>query len=351
MMILISVISVFLLIGVILFFIPGRTPSIKDERGHILKGSIASLEKITLGGQKQWILIRGADATKPIILFLHGGPGTSDMGLMRRHTSELEKHFVVVTWDQRGACKSFSAGKPNSSMTISQMVSDIFDLTEMLRNRFNKNKIILAGHSWGSILGVLTVHKYPELFSTYIGINQAVNMPENERISYEWTLEQAIKANDKQAVKKLTEIGKPPYIGKWQKKFMTERRLLGKFGGEFYGSSKGAFPVVIGSMIRATEYTLLDKINFFRGIFASVRLLGPELMKINLTELVQELKVPVYFLLGRHDYEAPFMIAEEYFNLLRAPMKKLVWFENSAHMLSVEDNEKFTDFLIERFNK
>jgi pimeloyl-ACP methyl ester carboxylesterase len=89
----------------------------------------------------------------------------------------------------------------------------------------------------------------------------------------------------------------------------------------------------------------MDKINFFRGIFASVRLLGPELMKVNLAELVRELKVPVYFLLGKHDYEAPFMIAEKYFKMLKAPSKELIWFENSAHMLSVEENKKFTDLL------
>ena len=96
----------------ILFLIPGFTFSIKDPQGHNVSQSIASLEKINLGGQEQWILIRGTDVTKPIILFLHGGPGTSNMCLLRKYTGELEKHFIVVTWDQRGAGKSYQAINP-----------------------------------------------------------------------------------------------------------------------------------------------------------------------------------------------------------------------------------------------
>ena len=330
----------------ILYLIPGFTLPIKDKKGHSLKGSIASLEKINLGGQKQWILIRGVDTTKPVILFLHGGPGTSDLGLLRKHTSELEKHFVVVSWDQRGAGKSFAARDPKSSMNINQFISDAHELTEKLCHRFNQKKIFLVGHSWGSVIGVLTVHKYPDLFHAYIGIGQIANMKENEKLSYEWTLEQAEKANDKRTAKKLIDMGKPPYTGDWQNKFMTHRRFLGKYGGELYGSSKGAFPIVLSCLIRSTEYSIPDKVNFFRGIFASVKLLWQELLTINLNELAPHLEVPVYFLLGKHDYEGVFILAEQYFKILKAPKKELIWFENSAHLAIVEENTKFIDQLI-----
>ena len=332
----------------ILYMIPGYTLPIKGKDGKLLKGSITSLEKINLGGLEQWILIRGADETNPVILFLHGGPGTSDMGLLRRYMSELEKQFVVVSWDQRGAGKSFHAIKPESSMNINRFVTDACELTKILCSRFNQKKIFLAGHSWGSVLGILTVQKQPEFYHSFIGIGQTVNMAENEVRSYEWTLEQANKANNKKDVKKLTDIGKPPYTGNWKKKFMTERRYLAKYGGEVYNNSKGAFPVVLGSLLRCTEYTLADKINFFRGIFKTVGIVFPELMKINMMEQAPELKIPVYFVLGRHDHEAPSFIAEKYFNVLKAPRKELIWFENSAHMPNIEENKKFTDFLINR---
>mgnify|MGYP001417842235 CR=1 FL=1 len=335
----------FCIIGV-LCQIPGLTPPIKDPQGRPLPGSIASLEKVVLGGKEQWILIRGEDSTKPVILFLHGGPGTSQMDLIRKYTPELEKHFVVVSWDQRGAGKSYAAIDPDSGMTMGQIVSDVCKLTEKLRQRFQQQKIYLVGHSWGSVIGVLAAQKQPDSYFAYIGIGQIANMKENERLSYQWTLEQARTANDEGAVKKLTGMGMPPYTGDWQKKFMAQRQLLGKYGGEVYGSASGAFPLVIGSLVSATEYTLPDKVNFFRGIFSSVRLLWPELMTIDLAEQAPSLKVPVFFMLGKHDHAVPSILAEQYFNILNAPSKELIWFENSAHLPNIEEKDNFNDVLI-----
>jgi len=329
----------------ILLLIPGYTNSIKDSNGKPLLHSIASLEKIYLGGKEQWILIRGVNKNNPVILFLHGGPGTSDMGLLRRYMKDLENHFVVVTWDQPGAGKSFSANTPHSSMNINRFVADTHELTNLLRKKFQHKKIFLAGHSWGSVLGILTIQKFPELYKAYIGIGQVANMAENEQISYDWTLEQAKRSNDKKVIKKLNEIGKPPYSGNWRKKFMTQRRFLGKYGGELYGSSSGAFMLVLKNLILSPEYSLRDKINFFRGIFTTVKLIFPELMKVDLKTQALCLEVPVYFILGKHDYESPFMIAEEYFRLLNAPSKELIWFENSAHFPNIEENSKFIDLL------
>jgi pimeloyl-ACP methyl ester carboxylesterase len=332
----------------ILFLIPGFTFPIKDRQGHNVSRSIASLEKVNLGGQEQWILIRSIDITKPVILFLHGGPGTSNMCLLRKYTDELEKHFIVVTWDQRGAGKSYQAINPHSSMTIDRFVLDTGELTQLLCHRFDQKKIFLVGHSWGSLIGILSIQKYPDSYHAYIGTGQIVNMQENEQISYDWTLAQATKAKDNQAIRTLTEIGNPPYAGDGQKKMMTQRRLLGKYGGELYGSQKGAFPLIFSSLISATEYTLLDKVNFFKGIFASNHLLWQKLLTINLKKQELSFKVPIYFALGKHDYEVPSVIAEQYFEMIEAPKKELIWFENSAHLANIEENEKFNNLLIDR---
>jgi proline iminopeptidase len=116
----------------ILCLIPGFTSSIKDRQGDDVSRSIASLEQVNLGGQEQWILIRGIDIAKPIILFLHGGPGTANMCLLRKYTDELEQHFIVVTWDRRGAGKSYQAINPHASMTIDRFVLDTGELTQLL---------------------------------------------------------------------------------------------------------------------------------------------------------------------------------------------------------------------------
>ena len=328
-----------------LLLIPGFTSPIKDEEGNIISGSIASLEKVIIGGKTQWILIRGADIIKPVILFLHGGPGTSNMFLLRKYNIELEKNFVIVTWDQRGAGKSYKAINPNSSMTINQFVLDTGELTQLLCRRFNQKKLFLVGHSWGSAIGILSVQRYPDLYHAYVGIGQIANMQENEKISYDWTLAQATKAKDNRAIRTLTEMGSPPYTGDWQKKTITQRGLLGKYGGELYGNSKGAFPLIFSSLLFATEYTLIDKVNFFRGILKSNQLLWQELLTVNLTKQALSFNVPIYFMLGKHDYEVPFMLAEHYFNLIESPKKELIWFENSAHLANIEESEKFDDLL------
>ncbi len=340
------IIIVLLLLAVILK--PGYTPKIKFDGEVKEEKCIAELTKIKLGGSEQWILIRSENIDNPIILFVHGGPGTSQLTLMRHNTLPIEKYFTVVNWDQRGAGKSYNAIKDKSRMNLEQFVSDINELSDYLIKRFNKRKIILVGHSWGSAISVLAVSKRPELYNSYIGIGQVSNVLESEKISYEWTLEQARKANDVSSVKRLTEMGNPPYTGDWLRKFLTQRRIVGKYGGEYYGSKSGAFFVVLKSLIWSTEYTFADRINFFKGIMESLKLLNPELMNVNLFEQVPELKVPVWFLLGRHDFEVPSVLSAKYFDAIKAPEKTLYWFENSSHMPNTEERKLFNKILVEK---
>ena len=141
-------------------------------------------------------------------------------------------------------------------------------------------------------------------------------------------------------------MGAPPYSGNWQSKTVAQRAILAKYGGEVYGNPRGGLFILIGSLLKATEYSWIDRINFFRGIFTSMRLLWPQLPGVNLMKQASELKVPVYFLEGKHDYEVPSILAEQYFEMVKAPDKKLIWFENSAHFVNAEEVEKFNDFFI-----
>jgi pimeloyl-ACP methyl ester carboxylesterase len=194
---------------------------------------------------------------------------------------------------------------------------------------------------------MLAASKNPDLFSAYIGIGQMSRMAESELLSYEWTLEQAQTAKDQPSIKRLTEMGPPPYTGRdWRSKFMTERRILGKHGGEYYGSKSGAFGIVLKNLVFSREYTMLDRFNFFRGVLQSVDALYPELSRTDLFLAVPELKMPVYFCLGRHDYEVPSVLSARYFEALRAPRKRLIWFESSAHLPNSEEKDKFNEFMI-----
>jgi pimeloyl-ACP methyl ester carboxylesterase len=326
-----------------LFLIPASTPTINT--GRYPRG-LAVLEQAPVNETRQWVLIRSENITNPVVLFVHGGPGTSQLTLIRKNTQPLEKYFTIVNWDQRGAAKSFAVGRDDARMTTGQFVDDVIALSSYLARRFHKEKIVLVGHSWGSVIGLLAVSRRPDLFSAYIGIGQMSRMAESESLSYEWTLQQARRAKDTSSLKKLAEIGPPPYTGNnWQSKFMTERRILGKFGGEYYGSRIGAFGVVLKNLVFSREYTMVDRINFFRGIFESVKALYPELSMTDLFLDVPEVDIPIYFCLGRHDYEVPAVLSAKYFEALKAPEKRLVWFERSSHMPNSEEKDKFNEFM------
>jgi pimeloyl-ACP methyl ester carboxylesterase len=330
------------------FVIPAGTPPIRLTGRNDPTKAIAVLEKIRIGGSDQWILERSENIDHPIILFLHGGPGTSQLTLNRRNTKDLEKSFIVVNWDQRGAGKSYRAIRETGKMNIDQFVADTKELTLYLLKKFHKDRIILAGHSWGSVLGALTASRYPDLYYCYIGIGQVVNMEEGEAASYRWTLKQAIDKKDKRAIEKLEKIGTPPYQGDWQNKTLIQRRLLGRFGGEVRASRNGAFGLVIGRLVFSREYGFMDRINFFKGIFGSMKLLWPQLLGVNLFESVPEFKIPVYLMEGRFDQEAPSEIAERYFEVIQAPSKEMIWFEKSAHMPNSEEKENFNRVLTDR---
>lgn len=331
------------------WFRRASTAPFVDALGKPVPGSVADLDRIMLGGVEQGLLIRGLSVANPVMLYLHGGPGTSELGMVRTHNMPaLERHFTVVVWDQRGAGISYSAREPESGMSVEQFIADAHELTLLLCKRFGQPKIYLVGHSWGSALGVLTVHRYPELYHAFIGVGQIVDMREGERLSYAWTLAQAEKAGDRRSVAQLKAIGPPPYLGTFRSKLMTQRKILGKYRGEVHGNSRGGMSTLLRGLIGSREYSWSDRVNVFRGIFANMRLMWPKIVDINLMAQAPELKVPVYFLEGRHDYEAPAVLAEQYFEALEAPRKTLIWFERSAHFVNTEEPDSFNRFFVDR---
>jgi pimeloyl-ACP methyl ester carboxylesterase len=306
-----------------------------------------TLEPVRIGGADLWVLERSEDLSNPIVLYLHGGPGTSQLTLNRRNTRGLERCFTVVNWDQRGAGKSYRAIRDASAMNIEQFVEDTQELTLHLLHKFDAERLVLVGHSWGSAIGALAVAKSPELYSCYVGIGQIADMAEGEALSYQWVLSEARRRNDRRALRSLERIGPPPYSGDWLKKTVTERSYVAKFGGEVRASRHGALGMVLGSVLWSSEYTLRDRVNFLRGVRGSMRALWPQLLDVNLFEQVPALEVPVFLMEGRHDWEVPSILAARYYEALGAPSKQLIWFENSAHLPNAEERERFNQIMRE----
>ena len=322
---LVLIILVFVVVKSIVFVAPVRG----DE-------GIAELVTVEIGGVDQTMLIRGENVDNPILLYLHSGPGTTEMSAFRANHAELEKYFTVVLWEQRGTGKSFSGELTPEMMTIDRMVQDAGEVMEFLLEKFQKPKLFLVGHSWGSMLGVLTAQQYPEFIFAYVGSGQEVQPAVGEKISYAYALQKAEEVGDAQAVKELKEISAtfeyPTIEGNpnWYRDVITERKWLVKFGGEAVGRSDVNSIYVIPGIL-PSEYTIMDFVHFGQGSQFSLQTLWPQVMEVNLMDSAARLEVPVFFLQGRHDYNTPSTLVEEYYELLDAPYKELIWFENSGH--------------------
>jgi pimeloyl-ACP methyl ester carboxylesterase len=328
---------------------PARTAPITDARGREVPGSVAALERVRLGGVEQALLLRSVDPRNPVLLFLHGGPGTSELGMLRRHNvPTLERHFTVAIWDQRGAGRSYAAREPAENLTVEQLVSDTVELSELLRRRFGQSRILLAGHSWGSALGALAAARRPDLFHAFVGIGQVVNIAEGERRSYAWALEAAARAGDASGVAALRRIGPPPYPLPLRRALTTQRSVLGRHGGEVLGSRQGGMPTFLRALLSVTEYSWPERVDVFRGVFHAMDRLWPQILDLDLGRQVPALEVPVFLLEGRHDREAPSALAAQWLETLRAPRKELVWFERSAHFVNTEEPDAFHAALVER---
>ncbi len=313
-----------------LFFTRPYTPAFKDEAGRMIPESIAALEQIELGGCRQWILIRGRDINNPFLLFLHGGPGMPAMYLAHSFQRELEKDFVVIQWDRRGAGKSYSKSVPAGSLTDGQLLADALELITYLKNRFDVPKVYLVGHSWGTLLGMHLIKKSPLDFYAYIGIGQLAFSSDIPALQDRFIRQEAKEAKNRRALKELALKG-----GSVNEKWVF------RFGGELYGEK--SFWPLLWTGIRAPEYTLSDILNITKGVSLYNRHFRSMEFPGDLAEEVLSVRVPVFFFTGRHDYCVPFELSERYFERLHAPLKRMVWFEHSAHFPFYEEPLRFAE--------
>lgn len=322
-----------------------HTPPIVDEKGQQIPGSLAEMRQVELNGRKQWITLRGYRNDLPILLFLAGGPGGSQTAAVRRNLSELEKHFIVVNWDQPGSAKSYYAVPPEG-LTPDTYVQDGIALSNWLRETYHQDKIWLMGESWGSALGIMMAYEKPELFHAFLGTGQMVDFLETEIIDYNLALTEAKNNGNENLVEKLTKNGPPPYL--------TTRDVTWKSMDylNYLGSIMGRNPEIhsggdsVGDML-SEEYGMLDKLNYVRGLMVNFGRVYIQLYDIDLRETCPKLEIPVYFLLGRHDINAPLSLAQDYFDRLVAPQKEIRWFEHSGHNPWLTESDLFVEAVLD----
>ena len=320
----------------------GRTRPFRTGHGDVVPGSIAEVAYLRLGGLDQWVMIRGENIDNPPLIVLHGGPGMTETAFLRHFNAALESHFTVVYWDQRGTGKSYDRHIPRSSMTVEQFMSDLDELVDAVCKRLGKTKVVIFGHSWGSVLGALYAARFPHKVAVYVGGAQIGDWPAAEASSYAYALAEAQRQGANKAMTKLRAIGPPPYSAD---SVFTERTAVWRLDG-------GARPKEIWKVARATltapESSLLDAVGAMRGFRFSMNAMWPEVSRLNLIQLAPMLKMPVFLLLGRKDHWVPPETSMDYFNALTAPSKQVVWFEESAHEMFVDEPARFNQTMIGR---
>jgi pimeloyl-ACP methyl ester carboxylesterase len=320
---------------------------LREARAVQQPPGIEELRAVDIGGIKQWISVRGRDARNPILLFIHGGPASTEMPVSWMYQSAWEDYFTVVQWDQRGAGKTYVANDPavvEPTITAERMIADAEEMTAWLRAHYGKKKIFVLGHSWGSLMGLELARRHPGWLHAYIGMGQMIHGPENERLGYEWALQQARAAGDERGVKELEAIAPYPRADGTVTvdQIIKQREWVIRYGGLSWGRQD--FGYVQDAAKFSPEYTRKE-LSPEDGIGESLPRLLPDMMKFDVRG-VRKMGCPVFIFAGAHDYETVSKLAEDWLAALDAPRKGLVRFENSAHMMELEEPGKVLVHLV-----
>jgi pimeloyl-ACP methyl ester carboxylesterase len=310
---------------------------------------IDTLERVQLGGITQWIRVRGADASNPVLLLMQQGPGLPIINDARRleHLLGLEKVFTVIYWDQRGTGLSSPSLRRNSNrfeISVTRMVDDTVTLLELLRDRFG-GKTFVAGFSFGATFAAYAAVQRPELVAALVAAGMDIDIPAAENNAYAFAVDAARQRGNRRAIRQLEAIGPPPHTT--LKQFTTRARWVANFGGvAANGNFSSLLREFVLSLVRSPDYSAADIIRTLRGISASQAALLPQLATTDLVRTMPRLDVPLVMAQGRLDQVAPGEAAQRFHDSLTAPSKQLVWFESSAHTPHLEEPAKFRDLLM-----
>lgn len=322
--------------------IPARTDPIDDAQ------SVAELTWIEVNGHDLALMIRGQSILNPVLLFLAGGPGGSELGAMRKHLKELEENFTVVTWDQRGCGKSYVELDPVNTMSPDGFIDDALEVTDYLRIRFGQDRIFLLGQSWGTMLGILTIRESPERYAAYIGTGQMVSALATDLIMYNDTLTWARQTGHKELADQLVANGPPPYgsatISRYEPFSSTHVHDVYPYDHSMNSEGEGAF----SENLNVKEYNLVQRLHVLAAFMDTYAALYPKIQKYDFRkdEGTRTFLIPVFFVQGAHEVRARSNIFHEWYSTIDAPVKDRIVLNTSGHRPLFEQPEQFVDYMV-----
>lgn len=299
---------------------------------------------INLGGEDQYVEITGVSGKNPVLLFIHGGPGWPQTPHLRYFNSDLAKSVVLVAWEQSGCGRSYMKNPAPKNLTKEQLINDAHELTQILKKKFKQNKIYLAGFSWGSVIGLELAKRYPDDYAAYFAISQVIDIQRSIDLSREWIKQQAELKKDDSMLKLVSQLEKKDTsLCKSELEcFFKKYEMLTEYGGAIFKKE-----AEIQIKIAESKYEDYKSYDWIKGFMYSCSRLGNEVFKTDLTHIT-DIKVPAYFLVGRHDWSLPTIVTEDFVNKLNAPKKEIIWFEQSGHEPLEEEPLKFNRIIIEK---
>ncbi|RPD45637.1 alpha/beta hydrolase [Hymenobacter sediminis] len=319
-----------------------KSQAILSDLGKIVApNGVQESYAVAIGGVKQWVYVRGQDKRNPIILFVHGGPASPMAPVAWMFQRPLEEYFTMVQYDQRASGKTYATNDTTGlapTIRIEQYVQDAIELAELLRKKYGQPKVILMGHSWGTIVSMHAALKRPDLFYAYVGIGQVINTQDNERVSFEYALKRATAEHNETALKELRSIA--PYPG--NQPITRERIIIARKWPQYYGglsAYRSESKYYFNAPLLSPEYSIKEVEAIDQGSLFTLGRILPAFLQVDFKP-VKSFPIPVFMLMGRHDYTTPSEPTASWLAQVKAPLKRGIWFENSAHLIPLEEPGK-----------
>ncbi len=340
---------IFILVCVLFAFSPGKPGVLLDKTGNPAAGSISEKVFVKINGVKQGMIIKGRNTENPVLLFVHGGPCFSEYFLAEKFPTGLEEQFTVCYWDQRGGGLSYHPDIPLESINLDQLKCDTIEVTNYLCKRFGKEKIYLMAHSGGTSFAIQAASEEPQHYYAYIGISQITRQAESEKLAYQYMMSRYLEEGNKKMVRKLQEYPIPDsdsYVNPFFKSPLRDKSMH-ELGIGTMRSMKSVFGGVFIPVMTCKAYTFGEKANIWisKASFIKKTQLFDQVLSLDLTTKVKELKIPVYFFSGAYDLTVNHDLSKSYLAGLKAPIKGFYTFEKSAHSPNYEEPEKMLQIL------
>lgn len=325
-------------------------PTILRATHPIGEGGIDSMETVEIGGIEQALYIRGESMDNPVLLYIHGGPGTSMKPFLHSFQYTWEKEFTIVHWDQRNTGKTFYLNDPDAvlnTMSFDRAREDAHEVTRFIKEKLNKEKIVVLGHSWGTVLGTTLVQAYPKDYLAYIGVGQCVNMRENDRVIYEALLAATYAKGNKKDMAAIEALAPYPASKMYDLDFLKRNASIEQYLEKYHLSGGSARKIL---SVVTSPYCGTDEKNYFNNVdinYYQAPLLRYLYDEYDARHFGTHYEIPVFYIMGENDCETPYSLAKDFFEEITAPEKAFYTIPDAKHFPMQENAKAFDRVLMD----